>query len=106
MEKARAELDLARRTLNIGVRQAYVTVMSAVAQARSLAAAERSQALSLRANQRGYEIGMRVNADVLDAQGKLFEARRDMSRARHEAWAGWFRSYPPFRDVLTGKTGL
>jgi outer membrane protein len=91
VEKARAELDLARRTLNIGVRQAYVTVMSAVAQARSLAAAERSQALSLRANQRGYEIGMRVNADVLDAQGKLFEARRDMSRARHEAWAGWFR---------------
>ena len=22
------------------------------------------------------------------------------------AWAGWFRSYPPFRDVLTGKTAL
>lgn len=90
-DKALGELELARRTLVIGVRQAYAACTSAQAQAQALATAERSQALSVRANQRGYEVGMKVNAEVLDAQGKLFEARRDLSRARHDAWAQYFR---------------
>ena len=29
---------------------------------------------------------MRVNAEVLDAQTRLYEARRDLSRARYDAW--------------------
>lgn len=90
-DKAQGELDLARRTLVIGVRQAFVATLSALSQARALTTAERSQALSVRANQRGYEVGIKTNADVLEAQGKLFEARRDLSRARHEAWAGYFK---------------
>ncbi|MDT7838372.1 TolC family outer membrane protein [Aquabacterium sp. OR-4] len=90
-DKARGELDLARRTLVIGVRQAFAASQSAAAQAQALTTAERSQALSVRANQRGYEVGLKVNAEVLEAQGKLFEARRDLSRARHDAWAQHFR---------------
>ena len=34
---------------------------------------------------------MKVNAEVLDAQSKLFEARRDLSRARYDAWAGYIK---------------
>lgn len=90
-DKAAGELDLARRTLVIGVRQAFVGALSALSQARALATAERSQALSVRAMQRGYEVGIKTNADVLEAQGKLFEARRDLSRARHDAWASYFK---------------
>lgn len=90
-DKAAGELDLARRTLVIGVRQAFVSTLSALSQARALGTAERSQALSVRANQRGFEVGIKTNADVLEAQGKLFEARRDLSRARHDAWASYFR---------------
>lgn len=90
-DKAAGELDLARRTLVIGVRQAFVATLSALSQAKALATAERSQALSVRANRRGYEVGIKTNADVLEAQGKLFEARRDLSRARHDAWASYFK---------------
>ena len=90
-DKAQGELELARRTLVIGVRQAFVATLSSLSQAKALATAERSQALSVRANQRGYEVGIKTNADVLDAQGKLFEARRDLSRARHDAWASYFK---------------
>jgi outer membrane protein len=90
-DKAAGELDLARRTLVIGVRQAFVSTLSALSQAKALATAERSQALSVRANQRGFEVGIKTNADVLEAQGRLFEARRDLSRARHDAWASYFR---------------
>ena len=90
-DKAAGELELARRTLVIGVRQAFVATLSALSQAKALGTAERSQALSVRANQRGYEVGIKTNADVLEAQGKLFEARRDLSRARHDAWASYFK---------------
>lgn len=90
-DKAAGEMELARRTLVIGVRQAFVGALSALSQARALATAERSQALSVRATQRGYEVGIKTNADVLEAQGKLFEARRDLSRARHDAWASYFK---------------
>ena len=90
-DKAESDVALARRTLSLGVRQAFVATLSASAQAKALGAAERSQAVSLRANQRGYEIGLKVGAEVLDAQGKLFEARRDLSRARYDAWAAYFK---------------
>ena len=90
-DKAQSELDTARRTLTLGVRQAFSTTLSAVAQARGLSSAVRSQELSFRANRRGYEVGMKVNAEVLDAQSKLFEARRDLSRARYDAWAGYIK---------------
>lgn len=90
-DKAQSELDTARRTLTLGVRQAFSATLSAVAQARGLASAVRSQELSFRANRRGYEVGMKVNAEVLDAQSKLFEARRDLSRARYDAWAGYIK---------------
>lgn len=90
-DKAQSELDLARRTLVIGVRQAFVSTLSAASQAQALTASERSQRLSVRANQRGYEVGLKVNIDVLEAQTKLFEVRRDLSRARHEAWAQYFK---------------
>ena len=40
----------------------------------------------MRANRRGYEVGMKVNAEVLESQTRLFEARRDLSKARYDAW--------------------
>jgi outer membrane protein len=85
-DKAQADVDVARRTVTLGVRQAFSAALGAIAQAHGLQAAVRSQEVALRANRRGYEIGMKVNAEVLDAQGKLFEARRDLSRARYDAW--------------------
>ena len=101
-DKAESDVALARRTLSLGMRQAFVATLSASAQAKALGAAERSQAVSLRANQRGYEIGLKVGAEVLDAQGKLFEARRDLSRARYDAWAAYFKLKALAGDLNVG----
>ena len=101
-DKAESDVALARRTLSLGLRQAFVATLSASAQAKALGAAERSQAVSLRANQRGYEIGLKVGAEVLDAQGKLFEARRDLSRARYDAWAAYFKLKALAGDLNVG----
>ena len=90
-DKARSDIDVARRTVSLAVRQAFSATLAAVAQARGLEAAVRSQETALRANRRAYEVGMKVNAEVLEAQSKLFEARRDRSRARYDAWNGYLK---------------
>lgn len=85
-DRAQADLDTAKRNVVIGVRQAFSNTLSAIGQARGLETAVRSQEIALRANRRGYEVGMKVNAEVLTAQSQLFEVRRDLSRARYDAW--------------------
>lgn len=90
-DKAAADVELARRTVTLGVRQGFSAALSAAAQARALELAQRSQQVSLQANRRGYEVGMKVNADVLEAQSKLFEVRRDLAKARYDAWLAWAR---------------
>ncbi len=83
-EKARADLENARRTAAQAARQAYFSVTSGLSQIRALQAAEASSRAALEANQLGYQVGVRINIDVLNAQQQLFIARRDLSRARYE----------------------
>lgn len=83
-EKARADLELARRTAAQSAREAYFGVTSGLSQIRALQAAEASSRSALEANQLGYQVGVRINIDVLNAQQQLFIARRDLSRARYE----------------------
>jgi outer membrane protein len=85
-DKAQSDIDAARRNVTLAVRQGFSATLSALAQARGLETAVRSAEVALRANRRGYEVGMKVNADVLDAQSRLFEVQRDLSRARYDAW--------------------
>lgn len=83
-DKARADLDNARRTAAQTARQAYFSVNSGLSQIKALEAAEASSRSALEANQLGYQVGVRINIDVLNAQQQLFAARRDLSRARYE----------------------
>jgi outer membrane protein len=73
------------------VYEQFSAALSALMQARGLATAVSSGELALRANRRGYESGTRVMAEVLDAQSKLFETQRDLTRARYDAWLSLLR---------------
>ena len=90
-DKAQADLDAARRSVSLAVRQAFSGALSSMAQARGLEAAVRSQETALRANRRGYEVGTKGNFEVLDSQSKLYEAQRDLSRARYDAWNNYLK---------------
>ena len=83
-EKAQAQLADARRGVEQAVRTAYLGVQSAQAQAQALQTALESSRTSLEANQLGYEVGVRINIDVLNAQQQLFETRRALLRARYD----------------------
>ena len=82
-EKASADLENARRTADLSARQLVRKVISGLAQVRALEAAERSSQLALDSNLLGYQVGVRINIDVLNAQQQLFSTRRDLSLARY-----------------------
>jgi len=87
-DKARNELEAARRGVGQGTRVAYFGVQSGLAQVRALEAAEASTKLALEATQLGYKVGVRVNLDVLNAQSQLFTTQRDLAKARYDVVMG------------------
>lgn len=75
-------LDNARSQSEQAARSAYLNLMAGISQVSALEAAERSSQLALKSNQLGYEVGVRINVDVLNAQQQLFAAQRDLAQAR------------------------
>jgi outer membrane protein len=90
-ERARDDLDSARRTVTQATRQAFYTLSSGAAQVKALEAAEASSQLALEATQLGYRVGVRVNIDVLNAQTQLYQTQRDLARARYDVLVGSLR---------------
>ncbi len=83
-DKAENDLDFARRTAAQSARQAYFGVTSGLAQVRALQAAEVSSQSALDSNKLGYQVGVRINIDVLNAQQQLYSTQRDLARARYD----------------------
>jgi outer membrane protein len=75
-------LQAARLNAEQGAREAYLNVVAGLAQITALEAAEKSSQLALESNRLGYQVGVRINIDVLNAQQQLFAAQRDLSKAR------------------------
>lgn len=84
LDKAMAELDGARRTSALHARQAFLNGSAGLAQVLALEEALKSAETALAANQRGLELGVRANIDVLNARQQLAETQRDLARARYE----------------------
>ena len=83
-EKAQQDLEGARRTAALSARQSYVGVTNGMAQVKALEAALVSSRSALDSNKLGYEVGVRINIDVLNAQQQVFSTLRDLSRARYD----------------------
>ncbi len=83
-EKARQDLETARRSAALSARQAYLGVTNGMAQVRALEQALVSSQSALDSNKLGYEVGVRINIDVLNAQQQLFSTKRDLSKARYD----------------------
>jgi outer membrane protein len=82
-DKAKADLDGAQRGVTQAVRNAYFGVQSGLGQVRALQAAEASSQSALDANKLGYDVGVRINIDVLNAQTALFQTKADLAKARY-----------------------
>ena len=82
-ERARQELENARRTVALQTRQAYLGVVSGIAQVKALQQALTSSQSLLEASRLGQEVGVRTNLDVLNAQQQLYSTRRDLYQAEY-----------------------
>jgi outer membrane protein len=87
-EKARNDLEGAQRTVAQATRTAYFGVQSGLGQVKALEAAEASSQSALDANKLGYQVGVRINIDVLNSQSQLFQTKRDLAKARYDVLLG------------------
>uniref|UniRef100_UPI003850D13E TolC family outer membrane protein n=1 Tax=Diaphorobacter aerolatus TaxID=1288495 RepID=UPI003850D13E len=87
-EKAQADLDNARRSVAQASRAAYLGVQSGMGQVKALEAAVESSQSALDANLLGYQVGVRINIDILNAQSQLYQTKRDLAKARYDVLMG------------------
>ena len=90
-DKAASDLEGARRTVALATRTAYFGVLSSQGQVKALEAAELSSQSALDANKLGYQVGVRINIDVLNSQSQLFQTKRDLAQARYNVLLGGLR---------------
>jgi outer membrane protein len=83
-EKASLDTLAAKAAVAQGTRQAFLGVKSGQAQVKALEAAELSSQVALDANKLGYQVGVRINIDVLNSQSQLFQTKRDLAKARYD----------------------
>jgi len=90
-EKAQSDLEAARRSVAQATRSAFFGVVSGQGQVKALEASEVSSQLALDANKLGYQVGVRINIDVLNSQSQLFQTKRDLAQARYNVLLGSLR---------------
>ena len=87
-EKTQADLEATRRSIAQATRTAFFGVVSGQGQVKALEAAEASSLSALDANRLGYQVGVRINIDVLNSQSQLFQTKRDLAQARYNVLLG------------------
>ena len=87
-EKAQADLANAQRQTAQAVRTAFFGVQSAYSQVQALETAVASSQSALEANMLGYEVGVRINLDVLNSQSQLFQSQKDLAQVRYNLLLG------------------
>ncbi len=85
VDKNRNDLEAARRTAGLNVRQAYLGVTSGVAGVAAQQQALKSAETQLASTKLGLEVGVRTNLDVLNAQQQVTQVQRDLAQARYNA---------------------
>lgn len=83
-DKARNDLEATKRAAAQTARAAFLGMTSGLAQVKALEAAEVSSKSSLDSNKLGYQVGVRINIDVLNAQKLLYSTQKDLSKARYD----------------------
>jgi outer membrane protein len=90
-EKARQDLETARRSALFQAQTGYTGVTSAVASVKAFQQALVSAEVALQSNKLGQEVGIRTNLDVLNVQQNVFSTGRDLADAYFKYLIGVLR---------------
>lgn len=80
-DKARADLEFAKRTAVTNAQDGFSGVNSAAAGVKAFGQAVASAEVALQSNILGQEVGIRTNLDVLNVQQNVYSTRRDLANA-------------------------
>ena len=82
-QKAKDDVEIARRQTDLETQRAFLNLGSSVAQIKALEQALISSQSQLDSTKLGYEVGVRISVDVLNAQQQFYSAKRDLLQARY-----------------------
>lgn len=82
-EKSRSDLESARRNAANTARDAFTGVSFGLSTVKALESAEVSAKTQLESTQLGYQVGVRILLDVLNATTQLYLTQRDLKQARY-----------------------
>ena len=80
-EKARQDLETARRSAQLLAQTSFSGVTNGVAQVRAFEQALASAQVSYDSNKLGLEVGVRTNLDVLNQQQQVFQTRFNLAQS-------------------------
>ena len=82
--RAEAELDAERQTVALDVQKYFQSVINGAAKVEAYRKVLVSSQVALEGSEKSMAAGYRTNADVLEAQSKVYTARRDLARTRYD----------------------
>lgn len=82
--KAQEELSWQERGTVSDVRKYYNGVITSIAQIQAYEQAVKSGEIALKGTKKAFELGLRTNMDVLDAQQKLLSNKRSLAKSRYQ----------------------
>ncbi len=85
LEKARADLDAAKRDAADAAQHAFNGVQAQLAQVEAFQLSVDASDRALKGNREGFRVGYKTNVDVLNAEQQLFSARSGLLKARYDA---------------------
>ena len=78
------DLERQRRAVQRQARAAYLNIESDIARVKALTQAVKSTESAKEAIDAGFQVGTRTSVDVLNAERRVFEARRDLAFSRYD----------------------
>jgi len=81
LDKARQDLEAARRSAQLAAQTAFTGVTSGVAQVNAFDQAVKSAQVSYDSTRVGLEVGVRTNLDVLNQQQQVFQTRFNLAQS-------------------------
>ena len=81
LDKARQDLEAARRSAQLSAQNAFTGVTSGVAQINAFDQAVKSAQVSYDSTRVGLEVGVRTNLDVLNQQQQVFQTRFNLAQS-------------------------
>ena len=83
-QKSNLEYKNSINQTNLSVEQTKNTLNSLVSQYNALISAKESSLLALKSNKLGYEVGVRINIDVLNAQEQVYIAEKNIKKTQYD----------------------